>query len=119
LFDLDDTLLSEGRLTEAAYSALHRLKESGLLLILVTGRPANWAELLVGIWPIDGAIAENGALAYQRMQERVTLLDSISTDERECRRERLRTLVSATMKAFPQLVPADDVQGRLSDFTFD
>ena len=41
IFDLDDTLLDHGALGEAAYSALFRLRASGLRLIACTGRPAG------------------------------------------------------------------------------
>ena len=56
LFDLDDTLLDEGQLSEAAYSALFRLRESQLLLVAVTGRPAAWGELVARQWPVDGVV---------------------------------------------------------------
>ena len=36
LFDLDDTLLSHGVLTRAAYDALWDLKDAGLRLVAVT-----------------------------------------------------------------------------------
>ena len=47
LFDLDDTLLSHGVLTRAAYDALWDLRDAGLALVAVTGRPSGWGELLV------------------------------------------------------------------------
>ena len=119
LFDLDDTLLTHGQLTEDAYRALFRLKESGLLLILVTGRPASWADLLCRIWPLDAAIAENGAMTFQKNGARLELVDSVSVDVRRQRQTRLMTLVDSARSAFPELVPADDVEGRVSDYTFD
>ena len=42
LFDLDDTLLSHGVLTRAAYGALWDLRDAGLALVAVTGRPSGW-----------------------------------------------------------------------------
>ena len=42
LFDIDDTLTTDGRLTAEAYTALERLKKAGRLAIPVTGRPAGW-----------------------------------------------------------------------------
>ena len=62
LFDLDDTLLSHGVLTRAAYDALWNLRDAGLALVAVTGRPSGWGELLVRQWPIDGCVTENGAV---------------------------------------------------------
>jgi len=119
LFDLDDTLLDHGRLARRTYVALCELAESGLSLIAVTGRPARWAELLAGLWPVDAVIAENGALAFRRHEGRVMCVDTIARHEREARSRRLLELVRAAREALPELVPADDTWGRLSDFAFD
>jgi HAD superfamily hydrolase (TIGR01484 family) len=118
-FDLDDTFLDNGKVTEAAYAALFRLKESGLRLIALTGRPAAWGELVARMWPVEAAIAENGAVAHVQKGTRVTLIDSVDADERARRRTLLAELVSAALQHFPELVPADDVGGRITDFTFD
>lgn len=61
VFDLDDTVLDHGLLTGPAHDALLRAHAHGIRLILATGRPAGWADVLARIWPLDGAIAENGA----------------------------------------------------------
>src|SRR5512135_3436658 len=68
-FDLDDTLLTEGRLEEDAYRALFRLREAGLELVAVTGRPLGWAEVLARQWPVRGVVAENGAVACVRRDD--------------------------------------------------
>lgn len=118
-FDLDDTFLDHGQMTEEAYSALFRLKESGLRLIALTGRPAAWGELIARMWPVEAAIAENGALFCVRESRRTVLIDSVGSEERTRRRTALRELVADTSSRFPDLVPADDVGGRVTDFTFD
>src|SRR5438046_474294 len=41
LFDIDDTLTTEGKLTAQAYDALHRLRRAGQITVPVTGRPAG------------------------------------------------------------------------------
>lgn len=119
LFDLDDTLLDHTHLSRAAYDALFRLRESGLGLIALTGRPASWAELIVRMWPVDAAIAENGSVAYRFVNRAPVLLDTVSHRVRQIRRERLDSLVKEVLRELPQLVPANDVLGRISDFTFD
>lgn len=119
LFDLDDTLLDHGKLSEAAYSALFRLKESGLHLIALTGRPASWGELAARLWPVDAAITENGALAFESDGTAVTRLDTVPTVERRHRQGRLSALVQEALEHIPELVPASDVEGRVSDYTFD
>lgn len=66
VFDVDDTVTRAGTLEEAAYSALFRLREAGLKLVAVTGRPLGFAELMARMWPIDLAVGENGA-GYVRL----------------------------------------------------
>jgi len=64
LMDIDDTLTREGKLLSTSYEALWKLKEAGLVVIPVTGRPAGWCDLIAREWPVDGVIGENGALAF-------------------------------------------------------
>jgi len=64
LMDIDDTITREGKLLAASYSALWKLKEAGLRVIPVTGRPAGWCDLIAREWPVDGVVGENGALAF-------------------------------------------------------
>lgn len=119
LFDLDDTFLDHGRLSAGTYAALAQLAEAGLSLIAVTGRPARWGELFAALWPVDAVVTENGALAYRREAGRVVCVDTVTEELRQERSSRLRELVHAARIAIPELVPADDVWGRLSDFAFD
>jgi HAD superfamily hydrolase (TIGR01484 family) len=61
VFDVDDTLTRDGKLEEEAYSALWKLREAGLVLVAVTGRPLGFAELIARMWPVELAVGENGA----------------------------------------------------------
>jgi HAD superfamily hydrolase (TIGR01484 family) len=116
LFDLDDTLLDHGALTEAAYSALFRLKESGLELYIVTGRPFGWVRLLGRLFPVDGAVGENGGVL---LGPGAASLDPLPAEERAARDARLKALVAALRTQFPELEPPDDVSARVTDYTFD
>ncbi len=60
-FDVDDTLTRDGVLEAAAFGALHALREAGLRLIAISGRPLGWAEVWARQWPVHAAIGENGA----------------------------------------------------------
>jgi HAD superfamily hydrolase (TIGR01484 family) len=66
VFDVDDTVTRHGTLEEAAFSAMFRLREAGLKLVAVTGRPLGFAELMARMWPVDLAVGENGA-GYLRL----------------------------------------------------
>ena len=59
--DIDDTLTTEGRLTVEAYAALAALRDAGVRVVLVTGRPAGWCDHIARMWPVDAVIGENGA----------------------------------------------------------
>lgn len=118
LFDLDDTLLDRGKLGRDAYSALFDLRDAGVRLVAVTGRPRGWGEVIARQWPIDGAVTENGAVACTSDGARITVFDSAEGD-RSRRSARLADAVAAIRKRFPELHPTDDSHARLSDFTFD
>lgn len=119
LFDLDDTLLDHGELTEVAYSALFRLRASGLRLLAVTGRPAGWGEVLARIWPVDGLVTENGSVAILRDARTVKILDEVDASTRGTRTARRDALVARIREQFPFLLPAGDNRLRRADYTFD
>ena len=67
--DIDDTLTTEGAITADALQALADLKAAGLHVIPITGRPVGWSEPFAVAWPVDAIVAENGAVALQRMAD--------------------------------------------------
>jgi len=119
LFDLDDTLLTKGRLMREAYEALWSLHDAGFLLVAVTGRPSGWGEVIVRQWPIDAAVTENGAVHVLRDGEGVALRERCSPEERHTRRMRLAQLVADVQGVVPEARLADDVAARRSDVTWD
>jgi HAD superfamily hydrolase (TIGR01484 family) len=116
---VDDTLLDAGQLPEAAYAALFALERSGLRLIALTGRPASWGEIIARMWPVEAAIAENGAIAFRREGIKAICVDTAPASERKRRQTLLGALVRQAQKEVVDLVPSDDVGGRLTDYTFD
>ena len=62
--DIDDTLTWEGRLVPDAFLALQRLRDAGLRVVPVTGRPAGWVDHIARMWPVDGCVGENGGLWF-------------------------------------------------------
>jgi len=119
LFDLDDTVLTYGVLERAAYGALWDLRDAGLPLVAVTGRPSAWAEVLVRQWPLDGAVTENGAVFVVREGHGVRVIPDGTPAEVEERRARLDELVAKVRVAMPAIELADDVRGRRSDVAWD
>lgn len=64
--DIDDTLTTAGAITPDALQALVALKDAGLHLIAITGRPVGWSTPFARSWPVDAIVAENGAVALTR-----------------------------------------------------
>ena len=79
LMDIDDTLTLRGKLLSSSFSALWKLKEAGLRVIPVTGRPAGWCDCIAREWPVDGVIGENGALAFWEESPTASLYSLLPT----------------------------------------
>jgi HAD superfamily hydrolase (TIGR01484 family) len=131
VFDLDDTLLEHGELTEAAYASLFALRASGLRLVACTGRPAGWGEVIARQWPIDAAVTENGAIAFAREGSdpgaRVVVVGAppgpVATQafrrEKRAQRAALLDLAEELVRRFPDAELADDNDLRATDVTID
>jgi len=116
--DIDDTLTHEGEVVLEAYAALVRARAAGLRVVLVTGRPAGWAEVLAQLWPVDAAIAENGGIAYLRRGRRLERLYFASGDPADDAR-RLATLADDVLGTFAFARRSDDCALRVTDVAFD
>ena len=116
VFDLDDTLLDHGRLTEAAYGALFRLREAGLRLVGATGRPYGWIDVLARQWPVDAMIAENGAAAVVATSEG-KLRTLLAQGDRS--RADLLALAEHLVARFPSAKITGDNAARVADVTID
>lgn len=117
--DLDDTVLDHGRLSLAAYAALCAAAEAGFPVLVATGRPLGWADVVARTWPVIGAVAENGAAAARREGARVERWFRADEATRAARATRLAALVAAVRAAFPEIALADDNPLRATDATFD
>jgi len=51
--DIDDTLTTNGVISEQALSALHKLQQAGITVIAITGRPVYWSAPFASEWPVD------------------------------------------------------------------
>jgi HAD superfamily hydrolase (TIGR01484 family) len=116
--DIDDTLTHDGSVVPEAYAAIARARAAGLRVVLVTGRPAGWAEVLASLWPIDAAIAENGGIAFLRHGRRVERLYFSPGDPTDDAR-RLAALADDILGAFPFARLSDDCTLRVTDVAFD
>jgi HAD superfamily hydrolase (TIGR01484 family) len=126
LTDIDETVSTEGRLTAAAYGALEALKQAGLKVIPVTGRPAGWCDMVARFWPVDAVVGENGAFwmwhdtpkdgkGAGKLRTRFIQSDA----ERAEGRRRLEAVRADVLKEVPGCAIASDQPYRLADLAVD
>ncbi|MDP2240000.1 MAG: HAD-IIB family hydrolase [Burkholderiales bacterium] len=121
LCDIDDTLTTGGRLTAAAYGAMERLQQAGLLVIPVTGRPAGWCDHIARMWPVDAVVGENGAFYFRYDHATRRMLRRFVDDDatRAANRRRLAVIGKEIVAAVPGAAIASDQGYRESDLAID
>lgn len=117
--DLDDTITEDGRISPSTYDALCRLKEKGLWLAIVSGRPAGWADALMRLWPLDAMVFENGAGVLVRGAEKTEVVNLAGQASRDAQRKRLQEVFDGLKKKIPHLKLASDQPYRLFDYAID
>jgi HAD superfamily hydrolase (TIGR01484 family) len=119
LFDIDDTLTTEGRLTAEAYAALERWQASGRIAVAVTGRPAGWCDHIARMWPVDAVVGENGAFYFRYHAGR--LIKRYQDDEpaRAAKRARLGAIAERILAAVPGCALSADQAYRETDLAID
>jgi len=121
LFDIDDTLTTDGKLTAVAYQAMERLRRAGKWVIPITGRPAGWCDHIARMWPVDGVVGENGAFYFahddpaRRLVKRYLLPEA----ERRANRERLGGIGERILRDVPGCGLASDQNYRDADLAID
>jgi HAD superfamily hydrolase (TIGR01484 family) len=121
VFDIDDTITTDGRLTAAVYSAIEALQKTGLLMVPVTGRPAGWCDLIARFWPVDAVVGENGAFyfRYDRSNRSMHRHFAVDAEELRNRRTRLDHLAGEILRAVPEAALAADQPYRMADLAID
>ncbi len=121
LFDIDDTLTTDGRLTSQAYGALEHLQGAGLKTAAITGRPAGWCDHIARMWPVDGVVGENGAFYYRYDHSARHMIRRYVVDkaERKQNRERLEKLGETILDAVPGAAISSDQFCREADLAID
>ena len=119
LFDIDDTLTTDGRLTAEAYTALERLHAARRLAIAVTGRPAGWCDHIARMWPVRAVVGENGAFYFCYENGRLHKRFQDGEDGRAAKRARLGAIAARILAAVPGSAFASDQAYRETDLAID
>ena len=113
--DIDDTLTTDGAISNKALIALQRLQQAGITVIAITGRPVGWSEPFARDWPIDAIVAENGAVALvgkhkYYFQDATTRSNNLL---------RMSKVVEVILEAVPNAKVSQDSAGRETDIAID
>jgi HAD superfamily hydrolase (TIGR01484 family) len=112
--DIDDTITAEGRLAGRTVDLLSELGRAGLIVALVTGRSAGWAQALAGYLPgLCVAIGENGLVSFDNQGRRRDLGPTRGADFQQA----LLVQAERVKRELP-LVRTDDDDFRLFERTF-
>ena len=119
LTDIDDTLTDAGAIVPEALAALQRLRDAGLHVIAITGRPMGWSEPFARAWPIDAIVAENGAVALFREGSALRIEYAQDEATRAHNSRRLREVAARVQRELPGTTLARDGAGRVTDIAVD
>ncbi len=108
LTDVDDTLTCRGSLSAAAYLALERLRDAGIIVVPVTAAPCGWCDVMARMWPVGGVIGENGGVYLHRGGDNIDVRFWLSPRERARSMAQLRLTAEAIAAAIPNVQTAAD-----------
>lgn len=117
--DLDDTLTLHSLLRPSTVKAIYDLHKHGLSLVIVSGRPAGWADCLMRLFPLDAMIFENGAGLMVRENDRIKTIALAKDADLPAQRKRLQSLFDEMHLQIPTLKLATDQPYRLYDYAID
>ncbi len=119
LFDIDDTLTTDGRLTADAYGALERLKRAGRILVPVTGRHAGWCDHIARMWPVDAVVGENGAFYFWYADGKLHRRYQDNEETRRANLQRIKSISKKILSSVPGSAVAADQTFRETDLAID
>ena len=118
--DIDDTLTTDGAITQDALDALAALKNAGLHVIPITGRPIGWSEPFASQWPVDAIVAENGSVAFRRDENgRIHKIYQQDEATRHANYARMQQVAQQIVREVPGATLATDSAGRETDIAID
>ncbi len=120
-FDIDDTFSLHSKILPQAYTALWNLKDAGIRLVPITGRPAGWCDHISRMWPVDAVVGENGAFFFW-CDKNTGAFKTCFYDEpavRLSKRERLNRIKEEVLATIPGAGIASDQNYREADLAID
>lgn len=117
--DIDDTLTREGVVEPAALAALHALRDEGVPVIAITGRPRGWSEPFARLCPVAAVVAENGGVALIPEAGALRVEYAQDAAARARNLQRLQATARRVLAEVPGATLAQDSAGRDTDIAVD
>jgi len=119
LTDIDDTITTNGQLSAESYSAISKLKQHGITVIPVTGRPAGWCDMIARFWPIDAVIGENGGLYYRYHAKKMQRWNFSNEKTLSENQKKLQIIAAEIKQKVPNAAISADQFCRIYDLAID
>lgn len=123
--DIDGTITdATGRIPSSVFAAMERVRDAGLQVVPITGRPAGWCDMIARTWPVDGVVGENGGLWFRLGDgtdgpRRMLRGWALPEEQRRAGRVRLRELGEQVLGMHRGAALASDQQYREFDLAID
>ena len=119
LTDIDDTLTRDGAVEPDARRALRDLRDAGVSVIAITGRPMGWSRPFVQDGTLPVIVAENGAVALFRDAGELRIEYAQDEPTRSANAVKLHAAASRILREVPGAALSRDSAGRITDIAVD
>ncbi len=117
--DIDGTMTTGDRIEASTYQALEALGESGIPVIMVTGRSSGFAHAAMKMTPVPVVVAENGGVTFIRQGKKLQKLYGVPPASLPEWRRRMNDIVVEVTSKVPGARLSSDSKYREVDLALD
>lgn len=117
--DIDGTMTTGDRIEASTYLALERLGESGIPVIMVTGRSSGFAHAAMKMTPVPVVVSENGGVTFVREGKTLHKLYGVPPASLPEWRRRMNDVVAEVVSKVPGARLSSDSKYREVDLALD
>jgi HAD superfamily hydrolase (TIGR01484 family) len=117
--DVDGTMTTGDRIEASTYEALERLGESGVPVIMVTGRSSGFGHAAMKMTPVPVVVSENGGVTFIRDGKKLHKLYGVPQASLPEWRRRMNDIAVDVMSKVPGTRLSSDSKYREVDLAID
>ncbi len=117
--DIDGTMTTGDRIEASTYQALEALGDSGIPVIMVTGRSSGFAHAAMKMTPVPVVVSENGGVTFVRQGKKLHKLYGVPPASLPEWRRRMNDVVAEVTAKVPGARLSSDSKYREVDLAFD